>query len=83
MEGYNNSDRFFCFLVELSCCVFYRSGRSPAALSLKLIQQKKFDLNNPLPRDHGLTVTVPGAAAAWCDTVEKFGSNEVEMSYEL
>ena len=47
------------------------SGRAPAALTLKRIQRDGY--SNGLPRFHPYTVTVPGACAAWCDTVERFG----------
>lgn len=30
--------------------------------------------------DHVHSVTVPGAAAGWCDTVERFGSGKLSMS---
>src|SRR5690348_5737023 len=35
----------------------------------------------PLSSVHG--VTVPGAAAGWCDTVERFGSGKLSMSQVL
>ncbi len=47
------------------------SGRAPAALTLERIQRE--GLADGLPRYHPYTVTVPGACAAWCDTVERFG----------
>jgi gamma-glutamyltranspeptidase len=52
------------------------SGRAPAALTLTRINNDGFDENNPIPRQHGHAVTVPGAAAAWVDTIEKFGSGK-------
>jgi gamma-glutamyltranspeptidase/glutathione hydrolase len=47
------------------------SGRAPAALSLELLQ--RHGLGQALPPFHALTVTVPGACAAWCDLVERHG----------
>jgi len=47
------------------------SGRAPAALSLERLQRE--GLGASLPPDHPYTITVPGAAAAWCDLVERFG----------
>ena len=47
------------------------SGRAPAALTLERLQQEGF--GGQLPPFHAYTITVPGACAAWCDTVERFG----------
>lgn len=47
------------------------SGRSPAGLDLKLVQQRGF--SDSLPPFHPLTITVPGACAGWCDLVSRFG----------
>ncbi|CAM9743237.1 unnamed protein product, partial [Phaeothamnion confervicola] len=33
-----------------------------------------------LPQFHAHTVTVPGAAAAWCDAVERFGSGRLSLA---
>ena len=48
------------------------SGRAPAALTLERLQREGLD--RELPRFHPYTVTVPGACAAWCDLVERFGN---------
>jgi len=47
------------------------SGRAPAAISLELLQKQGF--KDELPPFHAHTVTVPGAAAGWCDLVEQHG----------
>ncbi len=47
------------------------SGRLPAALNLERLQQEGYGQH--LPPYHPYTVTVPGACAAWCDMVERFG----------
>ncbi|XP_075720098.1 glutathione hydrolase-like YwrD proenzyme [Rhinoderma darwinii] len=71
-------------------CLFYKagakkvyglngSGRCPAALSLELLKQQGFDEENPLPPTHAYNVTVPGAAAAWVDTVSLFGSRKMSL----
>lgn len=61
-------------------CVFFFSGRAASRLSLDLLKTtgivKVGDVHLPYNSAH--TVTVPGAASAWCDTVEKFGSGKVQ-----
>jgi gamma-glutamyltranspeptidase/glutathione hydrolase len=47
------------------------SGRAPAALTLERLRCEGY--GDALPRFHPYTVTVPGACAAWCDAVERFG----------
>ena len=47
------------------------SGRAPRALTLERLQKE--GLGSSLPADHPYTITVPGAAAAWCDLVARFG----------
>ncbi len=64
----------FCLFYERDTRRVYAlngSGRAPAALTLERIQRE--GLGKSLPRYHPYTVTVPGACAAWCDTVERFG----------
>lgn len=47
------------------------SGHSPKALTLERLARE--GLAHDLPPFHPYTVTVPGACAAWCDLVERFG----------
>ena len=47
------------------------SGRSPGALTQELAGKAGF--RDRLPPDHALTVTVPGAPAAWVDAHERWG----------
>src|SRR5512146_3219237 len=47
------------------------SGRSPRALTLERLQRE--GLGQSLPPFHPYTITVPGAAAAWCDVTSRFG----------
>ncbi|MYH41742.1 MAG: gamma-glutamyltransferase family protein [Chloroflexi bacterium] len=47
------------------------SGRAPAALSIAELERR--GVRGVLPQRSALAVTVPGAAAAWCDTVERHG----------
>ena len=64
------------------------SGRSPAALTtshvLRTIPADQLaSSHNRIPDTHVHSVTVPGAAAGWCDTVEKFGSGKVTLAAVL
>lgn len=47
------------------------SGRAPQALTLERLRRE--GLGEVLPPYHPCTVTVPGAPAAWCDLIERFG----------
>eukprot|EP00079_Xenopus_tropicalis_P016032 XP_004914421.1 PREDICTED: putative gamma-glutamyltransferase YwrD isoform X1 [Xenopus tropicalis] len=55
------------------------SGRSPMTLSIDLLKEKGFNEENPVPPTHALNITVPGAAAAWVDTVSFFGSKKLTL----
>ena len=48
------------------------SGRAPSALSLEYLAEQAITKQMPPTSIH--TVTVPGAAAGWVDTIEKFGT---------
>ncbi|XP_013777162.1 uncharacterized protein LOC106461847 [Limulus polyphemus] len=72
-------------------CLFYRasdkkvlgingSGRSGANVTLNKVKSMGYSNKHPLPPNHGLTVTVPGAAAGWVDCVEMFGSRKLTIS---
>ncbi|XP_072516175.1 glutathione hydrolase-like YwrD proenzyme [Salminus brasiliensis] len=56
------------------------SGRSPNALTLDLMEKCGFSQSNPPPIFHAHNVTVPGAAACWCDTVALFGSKTLSLA---
>ncbi|KAJ8318022.1 hypothetical protein KUTeg_003113, partial [Tegillarca granosa] len=56
------------------------SGRAPGKLTLDLLNKEGFNVDNGLPVQHGHSVTVPGAAAAWVDTVDNFGSGKLTLS---
>ena len=47
------------------------SGRAPQALTLERIRQA--GIQQQIPDHHPYAVTVPGACAAWCDTVQTLG----------
>lgn len=51
------------------------SGRAPSNLTLDKVIEDGFETG--LPRFHAHTVTVPGAAAGWIDTLEKHGTMEI------
>ena len=53
------------------------SGRSPAGLSIDYLRDHGVD--GALPRFSVHTVTVPGAAAGWVDTIETFGTLTMEQ----
>ncbi|RUS91016.1 hypothetical protein EGW08_001233 [Elysia chlorotica] len=55
------------------------SGRCPQSLSLERLKSEGFDESHPLPPGHAHTVTVPGAASAWVDTVSKYGSGKLTL----
>lgn len=48
------------------------SGRAPKALTLERLRREGL-LETGLPPFHPYTITVPGACAAWCDLLERFG----------
>ena len=53
------------------------SGRAPLKLTLEHLKREGYSPSNPLPMRHAHNITVPGAAAGWADTVERFGSGKV------
>lgn len=61
--------------LSLFFCVF--SGRSARAQSLDFLEGRGFTAETPPSVFDALNVTVPGAPACWCDTVQLFGSHKV------
>ncbi|RKO90524.1 gamma-glutamyltranspeptidase [Blyttiomyces helicus] len=53
------------------------SGRAPAALTLDFAQSRGYE--GIIPPTDSNSVTVPGAAAGWVDTVELFGSGKLGL----
>jgi len=47
------------------------SGRAPVGLSIERIKKEGYE--KELPPFHPYTITVPGACAAWCDLIDRFG----------
>lgn len=78
-------------------CLFYEakyhkvhalngSGRSPAGVTLDKVCEDldiKDRIYGAIPNSSILSVTVPGAAAAWLDTIERFGSGNLSASQIL
>ena len=60
------------------------NGRSPAALSLEVLQQAGFSHGGlPLDPFSPLCATVPGAALAWEQAVQKHGSGKLSFAQVL
>ncbi|MED6260258.1 hypothetical protein ATANTOWER_010108 [Ataeniobius toweri] len=75
-------------------CLFYNgntgeirgingSGRSPQALTLDFLEGLGYSAEAPPSVFDALNVTVPGAPACWCDTVQLFGSQKLSMQEVL
>ncbi|KAI7849586.1 nucleophile aminohydrolase [Circinella umbellata] len=71
-------------------CLFYDSkkgtvkgingtGRTPAALTTEYLKQHNLLEGETLPNFSIHAITVPGAVAAWADTVEHFGSGKLDL----
>lgn len=56
------------------------SGRSSHAIDLFKVKQAVGQDRHFLPTDSALAVNVPGAAAAWVDAVEKWGSGHFSLN---
>ena len=58
------------------------SGRSPAKIDVEAVRQEVKGNKNPneIPHTNVHSVTVPGAACGWVDTVERFGSGRLTMA---
>ncbi|XP_047129805.1 glutathione hydrolase-like YwrD proenzyme isoform X1 [Hydra vulgaris] len=55
------------------------SGRSPKKLTIDMLSEQGISVEKAfkkIPRSSAFSVMVPGAAAAWIDCVEKFGSGK-------
>eukprot|EP01133_Synstelium_polycarpum_P009171 gene9171-10762_t len=55
------------------------SGRAPAGMTIERLRESGITDCQKLEAS-ALSVTVPGTAAAWCDTVESFGSGSLTLS---
>lgn len=53
------------------------SGRSPRAQTLDFLEERGYTAEAPPSPFDALNITVPGAPACWCDTVQLFGSHKV------
>jgi len=68
---------FFVIFLQFYMLFYVFSGRAPSKLTLELLQKEGIAHPQSIPKCSGHGVTVPGAAAWWVDTVEKFGSKMV------
>ena len=61
------------------------SGRSPKNSTLERVRKELgvTGKTGSIPMLSALSVTVPGAAAGWCDTIAKFGSGKLTMEQIL
>ncbi|XP_069377599.1 glutathione hydrolase-like YwrD proenzyme [Paralichthys olivaceus] len=59
------------------------SGRSPRALTLEFLEGRGYTAEAPPSPFDVLNVTVPGAPACWCDTVQMFGSHKLSFQEVL
>src|SRR5271154_4358073 len=81
-------DMFCLFYDNKTKCVhaLNGSGRSPKSLTLEAVR-KELGVSpgngGSIPMLSPLSVTVPGAAAGWVDTVEKFGSGKLSLDQIL
>ncbi|XP_005805284.1 uncharacterized protein LOC102228901 [Xiphophorus maculatus] len=55
------------------------SGRSPQTLTLDFLEGLGYSAEAPPSVFDALNVTVPGAPALWCDTVQLFGSQKLSL----
>lgn len=55
------------------------SGRAPASLSISTLRKKGIR-GNTIPMTDVNAITVPGAAAGWLTTLEKFGSHKLSVA---
>jgi len=58
------------------------SGRSPKNTTVDQVRKElEFtpDQKGKIPLLSALAITVPGAAAGWCDVVDRFGSGKLTM----
>uniref|UniRef100_A0A3Q2V667 Putative gamma-glutamyltransferase YwrD n=1 Tax=Haplochromis burtoni TaxID=8153 RepID=A0A3Q2V667_HAPBU len=64
-----------------SLCVL--SGHSPRALTLDFLEGQGYTAERPPSVFDALNVTVPGAPACWCDTVQLLGSHKLSLQEVL
>ncbi|KAF7202756.1 glutathione hydrolase-like YwrD proenzyme isoform X1 [Nothobranchius furzeri] len=55
------------------------SGRSPKALTLDFLEGCGHTAESPPSVFDAVNITVPGATACWCDTVQLFGSQKLSL----
>ena len=96
LEGncdFPSSDLFLIRPYRDAFCLFYDaktksvkalngSGRSPQKLTMDHLRKQGIT-GSKIPLTNLNSVTVPGAAAAWVDTVENFGNGKVTLTEVL
>lgn len=60
-----------------SATLCFFSGRSPKAQTLDFLEGRGYTAEAPPSPFDALNITVPGAPACWCDTVQLFGNHKV------
>jgi gamma-glutamyltranspeptidase/glutathione hydrolase len=73
----------YCGCYSKICVADQYVYRSPAALTLKYAKETLGFSGTEIPARDLNSVTVPGAAAAWIDTVKELGSGKVTMEEVL
>ncbi|KAK0056584.1 gamma-glutamyltransferase YwrD isoform X1 [Biomphalaria pfeifferi] len=59
------------------------SGRSSEKASLRRLEAEGYNKNHHFSPFHGHSVTVPGAASVWVDTITRFGSQKLSLLENL
>lgn len=78
LEGYLAD--YDIFTLTIHCNISFWFKRSPAALTLDFLKKAGVADGATLPPSSAHAATVPGAAAAWVDTVQRFGSGKLDMA---
>jgi gamma-glutamyltranspeptidase/glutathione hydrolase len=75
----NGSGRYGLYSISKIDVLKIKQNRTPSALTLDHVRELSKISDQALPDNSVHSVTVPGAAAAWVDTVENFGSGKLDL----